>query len=325
MFKNFKKHSKLLLLGLIFSVALPFSSSATDPQDTSNLDIVHKISDLKKEKKNLKRKIKKAKIKLKNKKRKLKETKIVLENKERELEKERKEKISKVLSDEYDLNSMIPGFVAEGDDTNQWAKCEMPAIYRLSDENLLGSSHPKAGPCNQPVKNFSLISDRNHIMHVIGSDCIKHFRIPAPLDLDKNLPKRLKNYNPLGVQSGDHPNQTFISTKILKYFYNQENWKFHDKLKVFILDLNKLKDELKEEGQKLLPLRKTLKKFWLMLWLHDNYEYYFTIYCDNSPSSTKTSSSPFDRDNVLSDDKIFEAFKFFCERQKIYQPFTLEK
>ena len=297
MFKSLKKYSKLLLLGLAFSVALPFSSSATDPQDTSNLNIA-------------------------------------------QIKREREEKISRVLSDEYNINSMIPNFVAEGDDKKQWPKCEMPAIYRLSDDKLLGSSHPTAAPCNHRVKNFFLVPDHNQTMHIIGSDCIRRFFISEQLDLDKNLPKKLKICNPLEAQKHDHQKQTFIATEILKYFFDQRNWnnkKCHGNVngkdvapanssKNFVLDLNGLKDELGKEGHTFLtPINSCL-----VLWRYRDHisgfdKYRFRIYYESHPSSLKASSSSFDSDIPLSDDKIFEAFKFFCELHGIYQPFTLER
>lgn len=40
MFKNLKKHSKLLILGLIFSTSLPLSSFAIEPQKPNDIDIV---------------------------------------------------------------------------------------------------------------------------------------------------------------------------------------------------------------------------------------------------------------------------------------------
>lgn len=98
MFKNLKKHSKLLVLGLIFSSSLPFSSFAIEPQKPNDIDIVQAIKDRKRK---------------------------------------REEKVSKVLSDEYIIDEMIPDFVAEGDDKNQWPKCELPVISRLHDDKLL--------------------------------------------------------------------------------------------------------------------------------------------------------------------------------------------
>ena len=38
-----------------------------------------------------------------------------------------------------------------------------------------------------------------------------------------------------------------------------------------------------------------------------------------------TYPSSFESDIHLSDDKIFEAFKFFCKVHDIYQPFSLKK
>lgn len=298
MFKNLKKHSKLLVLGLIFSTSLPFSSFAIEPQKPNDIDIVQAIKDRKRK---------------------------------------REEKVSKVLSDEYIIDEMIPDFVAEGDDKNQWPKCELPVISRLHDDKLLYTSHPTAAPCNRRVKNFFLIPDHEQHMHVVGYECIKHFGINGPLDLDKNLPKKLHIPNPQEAQKSKNQREVFIATKILKYFYDQRNWNNRCEHKTingrdvakansngnFVLDIAGLKGELEKEGY--TPAKK-IDSTSLTLWHDKEDTRSFKFYYDGTPPSNKISSpSPFESDIPLSDDKIFEAFKFFCKVHDIYQPFDLKK
>lgn len=331
MFKNLKKHSKLLILGLIFSSSLPFSSFAIEPQKPNDIDIVQAIKDRKRK---------------------------------------REEKVSKVLSDEYIIDEMIPDFVAEGDDKNQWPKCELPVISRLHDDKLLYTSHPTAAPCNRRVKNFFLIPDHEQHMHVVGYECIKHFGINRPLDLDKNLPKKLHIPNPQEAQKSKNQREVFIATKILKYFYDQRNWNNRCEHKTingrdvakansngnFVLDIAGLKRELENEGY--TPKNKIAKDpsstcdYSLILTLYrpklyhpNNNSYMFfhdapilqeileknrDIIKKNESFAYKsrdylTSPSSFESDIPLSDDKIFEAFKFFCKVHDIYQPFSLKK
>lgn len=298
MFKNLKKHSKLLVLGLIFSTSLPFSSFAIEPQKPNDIDIVQAIKDRKRK---------------------------------------REEKVSKVLSDEYIIDEMIPDFVVESDDRNQWPRCEMPVYFRLGDDRLFGSSHPSAGQCNRPVKNFFLIPDHDQNMHIIGYECIKHFGINGPLDLDKNLPKKLHIPNPQEAQKSKNQRDLFIATKILKYFYDQRNWNNRCKHENiygkdvalansygnFVLDIAGLKGELEKEGY--TPVKK-IDSTSLTLWHDKEDTRSFKFYYDGTPPSNKISSpSPFESDIPLSDDKIFEAFKFFCKVHDIYQPFSLKK
>ena len=296
MFKNLKKHSKLLVLGLIFSTLLPLSSFAIEPQKPNDIDIVQAI-------KNRKRK--------------------------------REEKVSKVLSDEYIIDEMIPDFVVESDDRNQWPRCEMPVYFRLGDDRLFGSSHPSAGQCNRPVKNFFLIPDHDQNMHIIGYECIKHFGINGPLDLDKNLPKKLHIPNPQEAQKSKNQRDLFIATKILKYFYDQRNWNNRCKHENiygkdvalansygnFVLDIAGLKGELEKYGY--VP-PKEINSLSLTLW-HRKGTLSFKFYYDDWASDEITSRSPFESNVPLSDDKIFEAFKFFCKVHDIYQPFSLKK
>ena len=296
MFKNLKKHSKLLLLGLIFSSSLPFSSFAIEPQGPKDIDIVQAINSRKRK---------------------------------------REEKIAKVLSDEYNINAMIPDFVAEGDDKNQWPRCEMRAISKLGDDRLFGSSHPTAGTCNRRVKNFFLIPDYEQNMHIIGYECIKHFQISGPLDLDKNLPKKLHIPNPQEAQKSKNQREVFIATKILKYFYDQRNWNNRCKHEVvngkdvapanssgnFVLNTYKLKLELEKEGY--TPAKK-IDCMSLTLWHHKDTRSFKFYYDDHASSSEISSPSPFESNIPLSDDKIFEAFKFFCTVHGIYNPFDLK-
>lgn len=296
MFKNLKKHSKLLVLGLIFSTSLPFSSFAIEPQKPNDIDIVQAIKDRKRK---------------------------------------REEKVSKVLSDEYIIDEMIPDFVVESDDRNQWPRCEMPVYFRLGDDRLFGSSHPSAGQCNRPVKNFFLIPDHDQNMHIIGYECIKHFGINGPLDLDKNLPKKLHIPNPQEAQKSKNQRDLFIATKILKYFYDQRNWNNLCEHKItygkdvalansygnFVLDIAGLKGELEKYGY--VP-PKEINSLSLTLW-HRKGTLSFKFYYDDWTSDEITSRSPFESNVPLSDDKIFEAFKFFCKVHDIYQPFDLKK
>ena len=330
MFKNLKKHSKLLILGLIFSTSLPFSSFAIEPQKPNDIDIVQAIKDRKRK---------------------------------------REEKISKVLSDEYIIDGIIPNFVAEGDDKNQWPKCELPVISRLHDDKLLYTSHPTAAPCNRRVKNFFLIPDHEQHMHVVGYECIKHFGINGSPNLDKNLPKKLHIPNPQEAQKSKNQREVFIATKILKYFYDQRNWNNRREHKTingrdvapanssgnFVLDIAGLKRELENEGY--TPKNKIAKDpsstcdYSLILTLYrpklyhqNNNSYMFfhdapilpeileknrDIIKKNDSFAYKsrdylTSPSSFESDIPLSDDKIFEAFKFFCKVHDIYQPFDLK-
>ena len=297
MFKNLKKYSKLLVLGLIFSTSLPLSSFAIEPQKPNDIDIVQAIKDRKRK---------------------------------------REEKVSKVLSDEYNINAMIPNFfVAEGNDKNQWPRCEMPVISRLHDDKLLYTSHPTAAPCNRRVKNFFLIPDHDQNMHIIGYECIKHFGINGPLDLDKNLPKKLHIPNPQEAQKSKNQREVFIATKILKYFYDQRNWNNRREHKTingrdvapansngnFVLDIAGLKRELENEGY--TPAKK-IDSTSLTLWHHKGTRSFKFYYDGTPPSSEISSPSPFESDIPLSDDKIFEAFKFFCKIHSIYQPFSLK-
>ncbi len=298
MFKNLKKHSKLLVLGLIFSTSLPFSSFAIEPQKPNDIDIVQAIKDRKRK---------------------------------------REEKVSKVLSDEYIIDGIIPDFEAEGNDKNQWPKCELPVISRLLDDKLLYTSHPTAAPCNRRVKYFFLIPDHDQNMHVVGYECIKHFGINGSPNLDKNLPKKLHIPNPQEAQKSKNQREVFIATKILKYFYDQRNWNNRCKHEVvngkdvalanskgnFVLDITGLKHELEKEGY--TPVKK-IDSTSLTLWHDKEDTRSFKFYYDGTPPSNKISSpSPFESDIPLSDDKIFEAFKFFCKVHDIYQPFSLKK
>ena len=296
MFKNLKKHSKLLILGLIFSTSLPFSSFAIEPQKPNDIDIVQAIKDRKRK---------------------------------------REEKVSKVLSDEYIIDGIIPDFVAEGNDKNQWPKCELPVISRLHDDKLLYTSHPTAAPCNRRVKNFFLIPDHEQHMHVVGYECIKHFGINGSPNLDKNLPKKLHIPNPQEAQKSKNQREVFIATKILKYFYDQRNWNNLCNHKTingkdvapanssgnFVLDITGLKYELEKEGY--TPAKK-IDSTSLTLWHHQGTRSFKFYYHGTPPSNKISSPSPFESDIPLSDDKIFEAFKFFCKVHDIYQPFDLK-
>ena len=288
MLKFLKKYSKLLALALIFSSSLPFLASATEPQDTNDFNIIQ----------SRKRK--------------------------------REEKVSEILSHKYTIDGMIPDFVAEGDDKNKWPKCEMPVYFRLGDDKLFESSHPTAKPCNHSVKNFFLIPDRDKNMHIIGYECIKHFQISQPLDLDKNLPKKLQIRNPLEAQKFEKQKDIFIATKILKYFYDQRNWNNRCKHKTindkdvasansngnFVLDLGNLKIELEKEGYTVCSSILTLQRCG---------KYNFKLRCNGIPPFEIKSSSSFENDIPLSDDKIFSAFDCFCAFHRIYQPFSLKK
>ncbi len=329
MFKILKKYSRLLVLGLIFSTSLPLSSFAIEPQTPNDIDIVERIESRKRK---------------------------------------REEKVSKVLSDEYIIDGIIPDFVAEGDDKNQWPKCELPVISRLHDDKLLYTSHPTAAPCNRRVKNFFLIPDHEQHMHVVGYECIKHFGINGSPNLDKNLPKKLHIPNPQEAQKSKNQREVFIATKILKYFYDQRNWNNLCNHKTingkdvapansygnFVLDIAGLKREL--ENEEYTPKNKIAKDPWikssstrddsLILTLrrtNDNSYMFFhhaprsreileknkdTIKNNRFTYISKndlTSPSSFKSDIPLSDDKIFEAFKFFCKVHDIYQPFDLKK
>lgn len=295
MFKNLKKHSKLLILGLIFSSSLPFSSFAIEPQKPNDIDIVERIESRKRK---------------------------------------REEKVSKVLSDEYIIDGIIPDFVAEGKNKNQWPKCELPVISRLHDDKLLYTSHPTAAPCNRRVKYFFLIPDHDQNMHVVGYECIKHFGINGSPNLDKNLPKKLHIPNPQEAQKSKNQREVFIATKILKYFYDQRNWNNRcehetingkDVAKAnpkgnFVLDIYKLKLELEKEGY---APPKEINSLYLTLWRRKG-TLSFKFYYDDWVSDEITSRSPFESNIPLSDDKIFEAFKFFCKVHDIYQPFDLK-
>lgn len=331
MFKILKKYSRLLVLGLIFSTSLPLSSFAIEPQTPNDIDIVERIESRKRK---------------------------------------REEKVSKVLSDEYIIDGIIPDFVAEGDDKNQWPKCELPVISRLHDDKLLYTSHPTAAPCNRRVKYFFLIPDHDQHMHVVGYECIKHFGINGSPNLDTNLPKKLHIPNPQEAQKSKNQREVFIATKILKYFYDQRNWNNRcehetingrDVAKAnssgnFVLDIAELKRELENEGytpkNKIAKNPSSTRDNSLILTLYrpklyhpNNNSYMFfhdapisleilkknrdIIKKNGSPTYKSrddlTSPSSFKSDIPLSDDKIFEAFKFFCKVHDIYQPFDLKK
>lgn len=211
------------------------------------------------------------------------------------------------LSKKYDVDGLIPiEFHIDTKDRSQWTKCE-----------IVQENHP----CNHLVKYYYFIPDKTCALNKIGRSCLKRICPKAKRNsVIKPVHKKIYLTAPTDTRNPiELLHQIIASSKIFNYFFSQK-WKINPSDNSFVIDLSGLlkspdiKDRiLKKDNFLVVFSEKNLSE--------DNPNTYGIWYDADLTRYNKSS----EKNTTLSDDKIFEAYNFFCEKNLIYQPFRFKK
>lgn len=210
----------------------------------------------------------------------------------------RKREESLNLSEKYDTKGIIPiEFSAQKD--GECIRCE------ISKDGT---------PCNRQLARYYLVPDYSGNLHKAGGNCLKSL---ADKSFFKSIHKKIYVNNLDNPQNFDDLNKQLISTsKILNYFLNGK-WFKKEESGNFVLYLTGLatdpefKDILGGSG-------KVITIFFPNKDDHSVYKIAYDYGFSNKCKSPKNQRN-------LSDDKIFRAFEFFCQKNLISQRFGLKK
>lgn len=169
-------------------------------------------------------------------------------------------------------------------------------------------------PCNRPLARYYLVPDYSGNLYKAGGSCLKKL---AEKNFFKSIHKKIYINNLDNPQNFDDLNkQLIITSKILNYFLGGK-WCKKEESGNYVLYLTALATD--PEFKDILSDRS--KIITIFFPNKDDHSVYKIAYDYSYSDKCK---SPKNQRN-LSDDKIFRAFEFFCQKNLISQRFGLKK
>lgn len=212
--------------------------------------------------------------------------------------KRKREEVNSDLSKKYDIAGIIPIEFCTPKD-GECARCE------ISKDGT---------PCNRQLARYYLVPDYSGNLYKAGGNCLKSL---AEKSFFKSIHKKIYVNNLDNPQNFDDLNKQLISTsKILNYFLNGK-WCKKEESGNFVLYLTGLATN--PEFKDILSGRS--KVITIFFPNKDDHSVYKIAYDYSYSGECKSSKNQ----RNLSDDKIFRAFEFFCQKNLISQRFGLKK
>lgn len=169
-------------------------------------------------------------------------------------------------------------------------------------------------PCGRPLNRYYLVPDYSGNLYKAGGICLKKL---AERSFFKSIHKKIYINNLDNPQNFDELNKQLISTsKILNYFLGGK-WCKKEESGNFVLYLTGLATD--PEFKDILSGRS--KVITIFFPNKDDHSVYKIAYDYSYSGEFKSSKNQ----RNLSDDKIFRAFEFFCQKNLISQRFGLKK